>query len=71
MGVAPLTEQRLALALHAVDNHQESFAAAIQPTALEEQALAIHAPQCLFMLTALPLQDGACRTTFVRLQNRP
>jgi len=31
--------------------------------------LAIHAPQCLFMLTSLPLRDGACRAAFDWVQN--
>jgi len=76
-------EQRLALALQANDSHQESIAAAIPPSALAEQALptarqrlerrvvqlAIHAPQCLFMLTSLPLRDGACRAAFDWVQN--
>jgi DNA primase len=76
-------EQRLTVALQANDSHQESIAAAIPPSALAEQALpstrqrlerravqlAIHAPQCLFMLTSLPLRDGACRAAFDWVQN--
>jgi DNA primase len=76
-------EQRLTVALQANDSHQESIAAAIPPSTLAEQALptarqrlerrvvqlAIHAPQCLFMLTSLPLRDGACRAAFDWVQN--
>jgi hypothetical protein len=76
-------EQRLTVALQANDSHQESIAAAIPPSTLAEQALptarqrlerrvvqlAIHAPQCLFMLTSLPLRDGAYRAVFDWVQN--
>jgi hypothetical protein len=76
-------EQRLTVALQGVNSHQESIAAAIPPSALAEQALptarqrlerrvlqlAIHAPQCLFMLTSLPLRDGACRAAFDWVEN--
>ena len=76
-------EQRLTVALQANDSHQELIAAATQPSTLAEQALptarqrlerrvvqlAIHAPQCLFMLTSLPLRDGACRAAFDWVQN--
>ena len=54
-----------------------STAALIEPCAstarqrLERRVvqLAIHAPQCLFMLTSLPLRDGACRAAFDWVQN--
>jgi DNA primase len=76
-------EQRLTVALQGVNSHQESIAAAIPPSTLAEQALptarqrlerrvvqlAIHAPQCLFMLTSLPVRDGACRAAFDWVQN--
>jgi DNA primase len=76
-------EQRLTVALQANDSHQELIAAATQPSTLAELALptarqrlerrvvqlAIHAPQCLFMLTSLPLRDGACRAAFDWVQN--
>ena len=76
-------EQRLTVALQGVNSHQASIAAAIPPSTLAEQALptarqrlerrvvqlAIHAPQCLFMLTSLPLRDGACRAAFDWVQN--
>jgi hypothetical protein len=76
-------EQRLTAALAGTDSSQESIAAAIPPSALAEQALptahqrlerrvvqlAIHAPQCLFMLTSLPLRNGACRSAFDWVQN--
>ena len=76
-------EQRLTLALQANDGQQGSIAAAIPPFALAEPALpaahqrlerrvvqlAIHAPQCLFMLTSLPLRDGACLAAFDWVQN--
>jgi hypothetical protein len=62
---------------------QEAIAAAIPRSTLAEPALptahqrlerrvvqlAIHAPQCLFMLTSLPLRDGACRAAFDWVQN--
>jgi DNA primase len=76
-------EQRLTVALQANDSHQELIAAATQPSTLAELALptarqrlerrvvqlAIHAPQCLFMLTSLPVRDGACRAAFDWVQN--
>ena len=76
-------EQRLTVAPQANDSHQESIAAAVPPSTLAEQALptarqrlerrvlqlAIHAPQCLFMLTSLPLRDGACRAAFDWVEN--
>jgi DNA primase len=76
-------EQRLTAALAGTDSSQESIAAAIPPSALAEQALptahqrlerrvvqlAIHAPQCLFMLTSLPLRNAACRSAFDWVQN--
>ena len=76
-------EQRLTVALQGINSHQESIAAAIPPTALVDQTLptarqrlerrvvqlAIHTPKCLFMLTSLPLRDGACRAAFDWVQN--
>jgi DNA primase len=76
-------EQRLNAALAGTDSSQESIPAPIPPPALAEPSLpaahqrlerrvvqlAIHAPQCLFMLTSLPLRDGACRAAFDWVQN--
>ena len=76
-------EQRFNAALAGTDSSQEAIPAPIPPSALVEPSLpaahqrlerrvvqlAIHAPQCLFMLTSLPLRDGACRAAFDWVQN--
>ena len=76
-------EQRLNAALAGTDSNQEAIPAPIPPSSLVELSLpaahrrlerrvvqlAIHASQCLFMLTSLPLRDGACRAAFDWVQN--
>ena len=75
-------EQRLTAALQGHGDQTPPSAAIPQSALVEEQLatsrqrleqrvvrLAIHAPQCLVMLTSLPLRDGACRAAFDWVQN--